>query len=160
MSTGLGAGLDGRAAESLACARCPEASADNAKACSPLQHALFGPAYRAGDAASDGRETSRRAVYRVEWDYLGTLAVKGPASEAFPVINPYIRILFAGEKGGRRRRLGCCQTLPIACAPAACLACSQQGRVMGVRPGDWCADVVGLSHQGTMLLSWCDSTWL
>jgi hypothetical protein len=43
-------------------------------------------------------------------------AVKRPASEAFPVINPNIRILFAGEKGGRRRRLGCCQTLPNACA--------------------------------------------
>jgi len=74
-----------------------------------LQHALFGPAYRAGDAASDGRETSRRAVlYRVGWGYLGTSAVKRPASEAFPVINPYIRIPFAGEKGRRRRRLGCC----------------------------------------------------
>ena len=64
-----------------------------------LQHALFGPAYRAGDAASDGRETSRRAVYRVGWGYLGTSAVKRPASEAFPVINPYIWILFAGGEG-------------------------------------------------------------
>ena len=33
MSTGLGARLDSRAAESLASARCPAASADNAKAC-------------------------------------------------------------------------------------------------------------------------------
>ena len=24
--------------------------------------------------------------------------------------------------------------------PAACLACSRQGRVVGVRPGDWCVD--------------------
>lgn len=133
--------------QSLASARCPAASADNAKACSPLQHALFGPAYRAGDAASDGRETSRRAVYRVGWDYLGASAVKRPASEAFPVINPNIRILFAGEKGGRRRRLGCLPNAAECLRPAACLACSRQGRVVGVRPGDWCAVVAGLSHQ-------------
>lgn len=31
--------------------------------------------------------------------------------------------------------------------PAACLACSRQGRVVGVRPGDWCVVVAGLSHQ-------------
>src|SRR6266567_3515077 len=73
----------------------------------------------------------------LSWDFGGE---ERPASEAFPVINPYIRILFAGEKGGRRRRLGCCQTLPDACAPAACLACSRQGRVVGVRPDDWCTD--------------------
>jgi len=30
-----------------------------------------------------------------------------------------------------------------ACAPAACLACSRQGRVVGVRPGDWCAHGLG-----------------
>jgi len=147
MSTGLGAGLDCRATESLASARCPAASADNAKACSPLQHALFGPAYRAGDAASDGRETSRRAVYRVGWDYLGTSAVKRPASEAFPVINPNIRILFAGEKGGRRRRLGCCQTLPNACAQLHAWRVRDREGWLAEGPVIGVLMVAGLSHQ-------------
>ena len=132
--------------QSLASARCPAASADNAKVCRLCSMRCLGL-----PIALEMLHLTTARLHVVQYiglgDYLGASAVKRPASEAFPVINPNIRILFAGEKGGRRRRLGCLPNAAECLRPAACLACSRQGRVVGVRPGDWCAVVAGLSHQ-------------